>query len=371
MNLTHTRHFARLGWAVVVAASLAMSVSAPASADPPPAGAVRQSSDTAGDGPRSPAPVSGDVLGVDPAAATAGERRPSVDPSGAVIFRKGRYAGLAGLADLPTAHLGTNNRRQVVGSYLADGATLRGFVRNKRGKYEPFDAVSDAFGTLAFDINDHGSVVGLYADADLVVHGFVRRPNGTITTVDVPGAQSTGLTGINNRGAVVGNFVDRNGRPHGFLLHRGVVTRIDPPDANQNAGDDPLDANVAAFDINDHGQIVGFYPDARGTFHGFLYHKGRYTRIDPPDASDNTRTGACDGEGFAATAAFGINNHGRVVGQYVDANGVLHGYLWKPKRGFTTIDPPHGAGTVAVDINDRDQILLPARGSFAKGDGCF
>jgi uncharacterized membrane protein len=75
--------------------------------------------------------------------------------------------------------------------------------------------------------------------------------------------------------------------------------------------------------------------------------------------------------GFAASAAFGIDNRGRVVGQYVDADGVLHGYLWERGGGFRTIDPARGAGTVAVDINGRGQILLPAPGSYAKGDGCL
>ena len=65
----------------------------------------------------------------------------------------------------------------------------------------------------------------------------------------------------------------------------------------------------------------------------------------------------------------------------MDAASVLHGYLWEPKRGFRTIDPPRGAGnscaeppnmgrvcgSIAADINDRGQILLPARGAFFKG----
>jgi hypothetical protein len=101
--------------------------------------------------------------------------------------------------------------------------------------------------------------------------------------------------------------------------------------------------------------------------------QGTFTRIDPPDAADVV--------GFAATAPLGINNRGQVVGQYVDAVGVLHGYLSEQGRGFRTIDPPGGAGsfcaevpnvgrvcgTVAADINDRGQILLPAPGAFTKG----
>jgi hypothetical protein len=55
---------------------------------------------------------------------------------------------------------------------------------------------------------------------------------------------------------------------------------------------------------------------------------------------------------------------------------VLHGYLWDPRRGFETIDPPPGTpvvgptgdrGTVAADINDRGAILLPIPGGLLKG----
>jgi probable HAF family extracellular repeat protein len=254
---------------------------------------------------------------------------------------------------------------------MVDGyVLLDGFVRSERGVYTRFDPSPYPSLTLALDINDRGTVAGSYVaapcgDASCAErHGFLRRPDGTVSTVDVPGASGrSGVHGVNNRGAVVGSYVDDNGLEHGFLLERGRVTPIDPPGAT----DDPAASNTSAFDINDRGQIVGLYPDAQGTYHGFLYYKGRFTKIDPPDAADVP--------GIATTPPFGINNRGQVVGQYVDAAGVLHGYLWERKRGFRTIDPPRGvqappgaiAGTVAADINDRGQILVPAPAAFYKG----
>jgi probable HAF family extracellular repeat protein len=294
--------------------------------------------------------------------------RATTDPAGAFIYRKGRYTPLDTVPDQPTtAHLGTNDRGLIVGSYLVDGATLRGFLRNEWGDYTTFDAVPDAALTAPFDINDRGTVVGSFSRDLVGVHGFLRRPNGEVKDVEVAGASATLPTGLNDRGAVVGTYADADGEGHGFLLERGIVTPIDPPDAKEGA----TVGNVQAFDINDRGQIVGFYPDRNGTFHGFLYHVGRFTRLDPPDATDSARSGSLDGKGFAATAAFGINNRGQVVGQYVDAAGVLHGYMWQRRRGFRTIDPPRGGGTVAADINDHGQIVLPAPGSFNKGDGGF
>jgi uncharacterized membrane protein len=340
--------------AATVLAALAVAASPVGAAKPPPAPV------------ETVAP--GDLVGSELGSETNQRDRAATNSSGAFVYRKGRYTPLDTVPGYPmTSHLGFNNRGQIVGAYLVDEApTIRGFLRDERGDYKPID-VPGAAVTFPFDINDRGTLVGIYSRDLVGMQGFLRRPNGAVTTVDVPGASSTVPSGVNNRGAVVGCYLDDDGSPHGFLLERGIVTVIDPPGANE----DVTDCNISAMDVNDRNQIVGFYPDAEGTFHGFLYHKGRFTTIDPPGASDSARTGACDGKGFAASAAFGIDNHGRVVGQYVDAAGVLHGYLWKRKRGFTTLDPPRGAGTVAVDINDRGQILLPAPGSFNKGDGCF
>ena len=216
-----------------------------------------------------------------------------------------------------TAHVGLNNRGQIAGAYAVDGPTLRGFVRSRTG-YTTFDAARGAPDVLTapFKINDRGTIAGFYAVGSIddpesgAFHGFLRAPNGAVAPVDVTGALSTSVFGLNNRGAVVGSFVDADRKEHGFRLN------------------------------------------ARGR----LGASGR-----------STRRGAADVPDYATTAPFGINNRGQVVGQYVDADGVLHGYLWKRRRGFETIDPPRGAGTVAADIDDRGHILLPAPGGLFKG----
>jgi probable HAF family extracellular repeat protein len=303
-------------------------------------------------------------LGSDPELGSRRNAPEAADPSGAFIYRKGKYRPLDSLAGLPTAHVGVNNRGQIAGAYLVEGPTLRGFVRSRGGDYTSFDAAPGAPDVLTapFKINDRGTIAGFYAVGSIddpesaEFHGFLRKPNGAVTTVDVPGASSTAVFGLNSRGAVVGSFVDADGQEHGFLLDaRGRVTTLDPPDSPDN----PAASNTFASDINDQGRIVGAYADAKGTYHGYLYYKGRFTKIDPPEAANVPD--------YATTAPFAINNRRQVVGQYVDADGVLHGYLWERKRGFETIDPPQGAGTVAADIDDRGQILLPAPGALFKG----
>src|SRR5262245_45632103 len=59
---------------------------------------------------------------------------------------------------------------------------------------------------------------------------------------------------------------------------------------------------TAADDINDSGQICGWYIDTSGVFHGFILDAGLYTSIDFPGAGH--------------TSVLGMNAHGDVVGAY-------------------------------------------------------
>src|SRR5437868_6660354 len=43
-------------------------------------------------------------------------------------------------------------------------------------------------GTFATSLNPAGAITGYYADANLVFHGFLRAPNGSLTAFDAPGA---------------------------------------------------------------------------------------------------------------------------------------------------------------------------------------
>jgi probable HAF family extracellular repeat protein len=190
--------------------------------------------------------------------------------------------------------------------------------------------------------------------APLAGHGFLLDGE-VFTTIDHPNAVAeTAVLGINRRGQIVGGYVDAEGTVRSFLLDDGVFTPIEHPDAG---------AATIAFGINDRGQIVGTYIDADGRGHGFLLDRGRgarrdtgvFTTIDHPDAGSEPGTG---------TAAFGVNDRGRIVGTYIDPGGAVHGFVRDKGRrarrdegAFTTIDFPGAPDTLALAINNRDQIV--------------
>ena len=58
--------------------------------------------------------------------------------------------------------------------------------------------------------------------------GLLRAPDGTFSTIDVPGALNSNAFGINSWCEIVGVYKDAAGAQHGFLLaspERGSVPR--------------------------------------------------------------------------------------------------------------------------------------------------
>lgn len=83
--------------------------------------------------------------------------------------------------------------------------------------------------------------------------------------------------------------------------------------------------------------------DLRG--HGFVRNAGGgVTTLDVPGASSYTVT-------------FGIDEHGRTVGGYVDARGRTHGFVRNRSGDFIRVDFPRAGLTFATRMNKRGQIV--------------
>src|SRR4029079_4980272 len=144
------------------------------------------------------------------------------------------------------------------------------------------------------------------------VVGFVMvnvDPAGGVITlyaVSVPGSAFTIPTRINDLGAIVGFYVDANGNEHGFLFDNGSYTTIDVPGA--------IATEALAINGTHNPTIVGNYLDASGNLHGFTLLNGIFKRLDVP--------------GAVATSITAINNTNQITGHYQQRGGVHD-------RGFT------------------------------------
>jgi hypothetical protein len=229
-----------------------------------------------------------------------------------------------------TSGFNINSAWAIAGYYLDDGNVFHGFLRFRDGVITTFD-VADA-GTGSFQgtltcpfecLNSEGAITGSYSDASGLNHGFVRAPDGVITTFDVAGAgtgsgQGTVASAMNAAGKIVGSYLDSNNAFHGFLRARdGTIITFDVRGAGTGSGQGTL-----PLAINPAGVIAGNYVDASGVNHGFLRSKcGDITTFDAPGA------GTGSGQG---TIPFTNNPMDTITGIYIDANNVYHGFLRIP-----------------------------------------
>ena len=236
---------------------------------------------------------------------------------------------------------GINDAGEIAGNYV-DKTGYHAFLYSG-GNYSTLE-VPGATSTYACGINNSGQIVGYwyYWDADNLIaynHGFVYdRAAKSYQTIDYPYPAGykypdTYFFGINNSGEIVGSYGDS---ARAFSYSGGSFHLLKDDGAYQNQG---------AFGINDSGYIVGSYQQINsygflykgalspflthtfltestipeiwwevtigGNTHGVLYKGNKISIIDHPDAS--------------STQLCGINNHGMVVGTYVNSASTAKG----------------------------------------------
>jgi hypothetical protein len=294
--------------------------------------------------------------------------------SGAVIAAASlAMAGPAGAATLGASHhharytfvtlnnqndptfnqlLGVNNEGVIAG-YFGSGAAghpnkgYRLLPPYGQGDY----ANENFFGsaqTQVTGLNDLRTQVGFFAPTNTGTDanfGWYTTDNGrhfheiTVPNVSFGTPPVTQLLGVNDLGKAVGFYTDANGNNHGFVYkihnNRFAFTKINGATSVTDAG------------INNLGDIAGFFTNAGGTVGSFLRHDGHTMFLNVPGAS--------------ATTALGVNDFDEVVGVYTVGSGTgasMHGFTWTPERGFRTVDDPHGVGTTTVNgVNDRGDLV--------------
>jgi probable HAF family extracellular repeat protein len=205
------------------------------------------------------------------------------------------------------------------------GFTLKG------SSYRLFD-LPETLGSVTLGLNSLGQIVGTYGGFDGAVHGFLDT-HGTLVNIDHPLAQPSATVPyeVNDAGEVVGYFVDARNNFHGFSTYDGVTfNTVDFP----GAGTTP-------FGLNNAGDIVGQWVDAQFKGHGFLLHGGQFTSFDFPLAAD--------------TQPFGINDGGQIAGSFTDANGRLHGFIYASST-FYQVDVAGAEQTELTRIKNNGDI---------------
>ena len=135
--------------------------------------------------------------------------------------------------------------------------------------------------------------------------------DGAFTTYDFPGSQNTYFYALGNDGLAAGHYEDSEGLYHGVILENGELREYNFPDA--------VETEIYGYS-DSTGEFTGNFIDASGVRRGF---SGETT---------------VEYSGALATYADFVNTSGRIVGSYVDAEGLYHIYGHSADGRFITAE---------------------------------
>lgn len=211
--------------------------------------------------------------------------------------------------------------------------------------------VPNASATFVTGINNNGDVTGGFYYAPNVYQGFLRTADGTITIFnlvnsDPNGATETNPTAINNSDVITGNIFGSQGCSASPQCNRGFVRNAD----GTFAVFDVL-ANTFPYGINTSGEAAGASYDANYiASSGFIRSSG----------------------GTIATlggVVYGINDNGDTTGLEIQL-GQLLGFVQTAAGTVTTFSVKDRWSTYALGINDSQQIAGSAENILCQSKFC-
>ena len=286
-----------------------------------------------------------------------------------------------------TTPLAVNASGQVVGMAGVGTGTARAFLYSN-GTMTDLGTLGGSY-SRANAINDSGQVAGTATTPAGPDHAFLYS-NGMMTDIPMPPSPEEQFSygyGINSSGVVVGTMEFQRVCMHAFLYSGGKL--IDLVALGALPGTGPNTSSIA-YDINDSGDIVGWYNDGRA----FLYSGGKLTDLGVGQAYAINASGQVVGSrghaflysggatmdlgalpGDSVSYAYDINASGQVVGTSYAIPEVDHPFLYE--NGVMTnlndlLDPVSGAGWTlytATGINDRGQIVGSGANQFGDRRG--
>lgn len=209
---------------------------------------------------------------------------------------------------------------------------------------------------LNFDLPRNGSRLALTTLACLLAGSAVAASAGApqyhLTRLDIAGAQSVYVADINDFGEMVGYYIDADSLQHAFLWDANGEHDLGAPESSDGG-----EVHTAATAINNAGQIVGY---------GQVYH----ANFDPESSPGLLWTTAQPGQfqrlssdDTLVLSPYAISDNGTVVGLRggFQTGEAFHGFVWTAADGVVdygttdTSNPDINASW--SDVNDAGQLV--------------
>jgi len=197
-----------------------------------------------------------------------------------------------------------NSFGEIGGTSFNPSGTYDGWVRHRDGSFTVVD-VPGQLETSVEAVPLAGGAMGLYADPGGAFHVFLYAPDGTFTyPIDAPGAgtqpgEGTIAYQIDPFGAIVGYYGDEANAYHGFVRYRnGIFNEFTVTGSGTGSAQ-----GTTGYSINPLGTVASYYTDNSGAAHGYVRtFNGDITPFDPP--------------GSTSTYVYDINLEGVAPGYY-------------------------------------------------------
>ena len=274
----------------------------------------------------------------------------------AYLYSGGTIQALGTLSDSTSwsRAFGINNSGQIVGLWQSSTGYEHSFLYSD-GTMQDLGTLAGGDWSDARAVNDNGQVVGESRSQSWPCHAYLYS-GGTMQDLGSLGGVRSSAYAINSSGQIAGRSMGSNSYYHAFLYSGGTM---------QDLGTLPNYTFMSqAADINNSGQIVGWSENQDTAFdHAFLYSSGTMQDL-----------GVLPGGNWSD--AYGINNHGLIVGSAdIDYGGRAFLYGDGIMADLNDmIDPSLGWRLIsATAVNDMGQIVgygtSPSDTQFGQEDG--
>lgn len=248
---------------------------------------------------------------------------------------------LAGGFRTPT-HLPANTTQRRVnnaGDSVAPGIP---FLVRMDGTLVPIPDPLGGVSTGGSDVNDALTVIGHGVPTGTSSGLFAWSPQGGAVTVGIPNGSE--LRRLNAHGRAVGNRLINGTGKRAFVVDLATQAWVDLHLLLGNTG------ASEAFDVNDHGAVVGFGPNGV-SLAAFVW---------TPAAGFVFLPGLAGGETMRVHPR-AIDDRGRVVGMAMTGAGDFHAFLWDPVTGMVDLNTLVTGGTFqlveGLDISETGVIV--------------